>query len=174
MASKVHEHSLAAHNYQIQVEEMFLTMLDEGVSTSEELKKMIVGLEADNLKNGLLSPIFDAYVTLFWPIFPSVPEAAVQDINLASRLYAEHFILLDRVVDLDIQANLHSILYLKSTFLLQQSLAILYGYFPQSSPFWVNFSTINGNFSKHFCSRKRSKTGIRSSRMIIRTSSVLQ
>jgi prenyltransferase beta subunit len=136
MTSEVHEHGLAAQKRLIQVEELFLSMLGQDVSTSEEL---ITGFEADKLKKGLLSPIFDAYVTLFWPIFPSVPEAAVQDINLASRLYAEHFILLDRVVDSDIQANFHSLLYLKSTFLLQQSLAILYGYFPQSSPFWNEF-----------------------------------
>jgi hypothetical protein len=36
MVSKVHEHGLAAHQHQIQVEEMFVALLGQGISIQEK------------------------------------------------------------------------------------------------------------------------------------------
>jgi prenyltransferase beta subunit len=139
MTSKVREHGLAAHQQQIQVEETFLAMLDQNVLTSEGLEQVFPSSRVDNPQNGLFGPLYGNYVTLFWPLFPSVLETAVQNIHLAGRLYANHIVLLDGIIDSDSQSHYHTLLYLKSTFFLQQSFATLYRYFPQSSPFWEEF-----------------------------------
>jgi hypothetical protein len=160
MTSKVREHSVVAHKHYHQVEEQLLALFDGGVAPSPDVQNGSVSCEADTLKNALsMPPLYDAYATLFWPLFPLVPEAAVQEINLATRLYVKHFLLLDDIIDADIEAQLHPLFYLKSTFFLQHSLSILYRYFPQGSPFWEEFEHHQHEFVHTFLLEKRLQEG---------------
>jgi hypothetical protein len=160
MTSKVYEHSLVAHKHYHQVEERMLALLDSDGSPAPDWKNGSADLAANTLNHAPSTPpLYDAYATLFWPLFPVVPEAVVQDMNLATRLYVKHFLLLDDIIDADIESQLHPLFYLKSTFFLQQSLAILYRYFPQSSPFWEAFERHQHEFLHTFLLEKRLQDG---------------
>ena len=83
------------------------------------------------------SPLHVYYPFLFHTLFPEIPIEAVRELALADRLYTEHLLSYDRVLDqqLPVQISLLFIAHLEH----MQGLKRLYAVFPLDHPFWGYF-----------------------------------
>src|SRR5712691_11754528 len=117
-----------------EVDQNFLTMLGPWTSLAEPSRstKLIERAKDiqfdDKLQQEILQDIYNYHAFLFWPLFPELPETAIQAIAISGRLYADHLLLLDHVMD-DENSGFASLSLFKADLLHQESLSILYQYF---------------------------------------------
>jgi len=140
--------------HRAQLDEEFLDVLGRWSSLVEESRYarwMARAAEIkldDHLQYAILADSYNYHAFLFWPLFPQVPETAVHDVSLSGRIYADHLIQIDHIIDGDVTDTASTVAQFKADFLYQHSLSILHRYFPADSPFWNEFAKHRSDFSQ--------------------------
>ncbi|MGB0383896.1 MAG: hypothetical protein ACPGWR_03650 [Ardenticatenaceae bacterium] len=104
----------------------------------------------DKLQHKITEDIYNYHAYLLWPLFPNLPELAIQDMALIGRIYADYLLIIDDFIDEDHRTlqTTTAIAQLKADFLHYRSLGLLYNYFPLNSPFWLEFETHKRAFAQ--------------------------
>ncbi|HEY0755353.1 MAG TPA: prenyltransferase/squalene oxidase repeat-containing protein [Ktedonobacteraceae bacterium] len=142
------QHCLVTILRRSQADQDFSSMLGRWSSLTEASRydELLARAKAisfdDKLQQELAEDIYNYHAFLFWPLFPDIPENVIQDITLSGRLYADYLLLTDHSIDNDREDH-SRVSRIISTFkaeqLYQQSLHILFKYFPADSLFWHEF-----------------------------------